>query len=91
MRLFLVLLAGCALGFLQYHLWMGATGIPAMLHLKKQLAVEQLTNEKLKARNAALLMQVKQLQQNKDVVETHAREDFGMVRSGETFYQAAHS
>ena len=37
--------------FMQYRLWCGSGGIIDMMHLKKQLAVEQARNDVLKKRN----------------------------------------
>jgi len=75
------------LGFLQYRLWMEPGGIRDMVQLKKQLAVEQLQNEKLKKRNQMVLLQVQNLQKNQDAVEMRARQELGMIKKDETFYQ----
>lgn len=82
-----ILLLGGILIFLQYRLWFESGGFIEMLQLKKQLAVEQLQNEKLKKRNQQVLLQVQQLQKNQDAVELRARQELGMVKKGETFYQ----
>ena len=37
--------------------------------------------------NAALQAEVTDLQQGLDAIEEHAREDLGMIKKGETFYQ----
>ncbi len=73
--------------FLQYRLWFEAGGILDMMRLKKQMAIEQQENDKLKKRNQSLLLQVQHLQQNEDAVESRARQELGMVKKGETFYQ----
>lgn len=75
------------LGFLQYRLWFESGGILDMMHLKKELALETETNEKLKQRNMALLNQVQHLQKDKNAVESRARHELGMIKKGETFYQ----
>lgn len=81
-----VLLLGILL-VLQYRLWLEPGGIVEMVRLKKQLATEQLENEKLKKRNQMILLQVQQLQKNQDAVELRARQELGMIKKGETFYQ----
>lgn len=58
-----------------------------MIHLKRQLALETSKNEQLKKRNEKLVEQVKYLQKNNDAIESRARNDLGMVKKGETFYQ----
>jgi len=81
-----VILLGTLL-FLQYRLWFEPGGIIEMLQLKKQLAAEQLANEKFKKRNQLVLLQVQHLQKNQDAVELRARQELGMIKKGETFYQ----
>ena len=73
--------------FLQYRLWFQPGGVIEMIHLKKQLAAEQLQNEKLKKRNQQVLLQVQQLHKNQEAVEMRARQELGMIKQGETFYQ----
>ncbi len=73
--------------FLQYRLWFQPGGVIEMVQLKKQLAVEQVKNEQLKKRNQLVLLQVQHLQKNQDAVELRARQELGMVKKGETFYQ----
>ncbi len=85
-NLLAVLLFGILI-FLQYRLWLEPGGLIEMVQLKKQLAAEQLQNEKLKKRNQAVLLQVQQLQKNQDAVELRARQELGMIKKGETFYQ----
>lgn len=73
--------------FLQYRLWFESGGVFEMMKLKKALAVEQEQNLKLKQRNEILLSQVHYLQKEKEGVESRAREELGMIKKGETFYQ----
>ena len=83
--LFLILLG--VLIVLQYQLWFESGSIRAWAQLKKQLATEQAQNEKLKKRNQQIALQVQQLQKNDDAVELRARQELGMIKTGETFYQ----
>lgn len=73
--------------FLQYRLWFESGGILEEQRLKKQLAVNVEENNKLKKRNQAILQQVKSLKNNADTVESSARQELGMIKNGETFYQ----
>ncbi len=75
------------LACLQYRLWFEAGGIFDMLHLKKRLVAETTQNDILKKRNQALLLEVQHLQKNQDAVEMRARQELGMIKKGETFYQ----
>jgi cell division protein FtsB len=81
--IFLVLL----LIFLQYRLWFDAGGIIDILRLKKQSAQQTQKNAILKKHNQALRNQVQYMQANQDAVESHARQELGMIRKGEIFYQ----
>lgn len=73
--------------FLQYRLWMESGGLKDMFKLKKMLAAQITENDKLKKRNDELLFQIKRLQNSEDATESRARNELGMVKKGETFYQ----
>ena len=73
--------------FLQYRLWFEHGGIQDMLRAKKQLAAQIAENDRLKLRNQKLLKEVKYLHSSKDAMEARARNELGMVKKGETFYQ----
>lgn len=73
--------------FLQYRLWYGNGGIKDVVTLKKQLASQTQINDDLKKHNEELLHQVHYLQANQDAVESRARQELGMIKKGETFYQ----
>lgn len=75
------------LGFLQYRLWFESGGIIDMLRLKKQFIQQTQENDKIKKRNETLIRQVQYLQANKDAVESRARQELGMIKQDETFYQ----
>jgi len=73
--------------FLQYRLWYGNGGIKDVVTLKKQLANQTQINNDLRKHNEALLHQVHYLQANQDAVESRARQELGMIKKDETFYQ----
>lgn len=75
--------------FLQYRLWFEPDGIVDMLHLRSKVNQAEALNEKLKQRNSALELQVQRLHQGQDAIESRARQDLGMIKHGETFYQIA--
>lgn len=76
-----------ALVFLQYRLWFEQGGIKDMLRLKKALAVQAEENAQLQKRNDELLLQIRRLQKSGDAVEARARNELGMIKKDETFYQ----
>jgi cell division protein FtsB len=75
------------LGVIQYRLWF-ADGSFAEQH-RLELQVDEATqfNAELQARNAVLEREVLELQTGNKGVEQRAREQLGLVREGETFYQ----
>jgi cell division protein FtsB len=75
------------LAFLQYRLWMGDGGLLDVWELHQEVEALRLQNTRLRERNAALDAEVLDLKQGLDAIEEHAREDLGMVKEGETFYQ----
>ena len=72
----------------QYRLWMAEEGSLAELsRLEAQISEQQQMNAELEARNARLEQEVLELQQGLETVEERARQDLGMIREGETYYQ----
>ncbi len=72
---------------LQYQLWIGDGGLRDLWKLHQEVKALKQENERLQERNAALNAEVLDLKQGLDAIEEHAREDLGMVKEGETFYQ----
>lgn len=75
------------LGLLQRQLWFGQASLPHAWHLGAQIQQERNINHKLKMRNGRLWAEVKNLKHGDAAIEEHAREDLGMVKKGEIFYQ----
>ncbi len=73
--------------FLQYRLWFEAGGVQNFMQLKKHIALQTAENEKLKKRNEELVFQIERLRNSNDAVEARARNELGMVKKDETFYQ----
>lgn len=73
--------------YFQFKLWVGDGGIPDVMHLQKEVDAAKLQENKLKERNKALAAEVRDLKQGLDAAEERARNELGMIRKGETFYQ----
>lgn len=73
--------------FLQYRLWFESGGIRDLMKLKQTLAEQQGVSDKLKKGNDELLFQVQRLQHSNDSIESRARNELGMIKKDETFYQ----
>ena len=86
MRKLIVLLL-LVLVYLHYRLWFGDGSLQEVWELHREVEAQREENLQLRERNAALEAEVRGLQQGLDAIEEHAREDLGMVKEGETFYQ----
>ena len=84
-RLVIVLLL--LLGYLQYRLWFGDGSLQEVWQLHREVEAQREENLRLRERNDALDAEVLDLQQGLDAIEERAREDLGMIKEGETFYQ----
>jgi len=73
--------------FLQYRLWFGDGSLQEVWELHREVEAQREENLHLRERNAALEAEVLDLKQGLDAIEEHAREDLGMIKQGETFYQ----
>ena len=83
----LLILLLLLLAYLQYELWFGAGSLQDVRELQQAVEQQREENLQLRERNDALDADVRDLQQGLDAIEEHAREDLGMVKEGETFYQ----
>lgn len=84
MRLLLIVLV-VLLGLIQYPLWLGKGGWFRVWELQEEVAGQRETNESLRARNAALQAEVKDLETGTEAIEERARGELGMMRDGEVF------
>ncbi|MCA1799223.1 MAG: cell division protein FtsB [Xanthomonadaceae bacterium] len=82
----LIGILAAALLVLQYQLWVADGGAREAWSLHQELRAQQLENERLAERNAALAAEVEDLKSGLAAIEERARADLGMVRDGETFY-----
>ncbi len=76
-----------ALVGLQYRLWFGDGSLSEVVRLSKQLEIQKFKLQQLEARNRRLEAQVLDLQNGLDAYEERARNDLGMIKRNETFYQ----
>jgi len=83
----LLILLVILLVFLQYSLWFGDGSLQEVWRLHKDVEQQRQENAVLRERNEALEAEVLDLQQGLEAIEEHAREDLGMIKKGETFYQ----
>lgn len=83
--LFYVLLA--LLIYLQYRLWIDDDSLVEVWRAGQDIEVQRQENARLRERNDALDAEVQDLKQGMEAIEERAREDLGMIKEDETFYQ----
>jgi cell division protein FtsB len=72
---------------LQYRLWFESGGMRDMARLKQTIALQSKNNHHLKKSNEEILFQIQRLQNSEDATESRARNELGMIKKDETFYQ----
>jgi cell division protein FtsB len=72
---------------IQTPLWFGKGGWLRVWELDRQLTQVRNSNDALRARNAALDAEVRDLKTGYDAIEERARSELGMIRHDEVFYQ----
>lgn len=86
MRLITLALAAL-LVLIQYPLWLGKGGWLRVFDLEAQVEEAHEKNEQLKARNAKLDSEVRDLKDGTGAVEERARYELGMIKQDEVFIQ----
>lgn len=71
---------------LQLRLW-GGEGRRKVAGLEQAIAAQRQENERLRARNAALAAEVRNLKEGREAIEERARAELGLVAPGEVFHQ----
>ena len=72
---------------LQWPLWAGKGGWIHVWELDQQLKTQRRANDGLRARNAALEAEVRDLKNGYDAIEERARNELGMTKPDEIFYE----
>lgn len=86
MRLLAVFLA-ILIAALQWPLWVGKGGWLRVWQLDQQVAERKAQNIKLQERNDALDAEVNDLKTGSDAIEERARNELGMIKQEEVFFQ----
>ena len=73
--------------YFQFKLWVGDGGIPDVMHVQNEVDNAKIKEQKLRERNKALAAEVHDLKQGLEAIEERARNELGMIKSDETFYQ----
>lgn len=72
---------------LQFKLWFGEGGVSDISALGDRVEAQEAENALLQTRNDELRAEVEDLQNRLEAVEERARNELGLIREGEDFYQ----
>jgi len=72
---------------LQFKLWLGEGGVREVARLEERVETQRQKNDELLQRNARLQAEVEDLRERLDAVEERARNDLGLIKPAEEFYQ----
>jgi cell division protein FtsB len=72
---------------LQYRLWYGDGGIEEIQAYQQRLDELKEQIEEKRERNEALYAEVEDLRKGQEALEERARDELGMIKEGETFFQ----
>jgi cell division protein FtsB len=75
------------IALLQYRLWHGDGGLEEISALQLRLDDLKAQVEEKKERNETLYAEVEDLRKGQEALEERARDELGMIRDGETFFQ----
>lgn len=81
----IILLALFAL--MQYELWFSPGGLRSVWQLKNRIAEQMTTNQQAQQTNRALAADIADLKRGNEAIEERARNNLGMIKKDETFYQ----
>lgn len=73
--------------WLQYRLWVGDGSLAEVWDLYSQVEMQREENRQLRERNQALEAEVQDLKKGLGAIEERAREELGMIKEDEDFYQ----
>jgi len=72
---------------LQFKLWLGEGGYTEVNRLEARVEAQRQQNDQLLQRNAELQAEVEDLRDRLDAVEERARNELGLIKPDEKFYQ----
>jgi cell division protein FtsB len=72
---------------LQYRLWVGDGSVAQIKEYQARLETVKEKAKAKKERNDALYAEIEDLRKGQDAVEERARDELGMIKENETFFQ----
>ncbi|MFZ2726406.1 MAG: cell division protein FtsB [Methylococcaceae bacterium] len=87
MKTFLIIILLALITHLQYRLWLGDGGIEQIQSYQQRLNDLKAQVEEKKQRNESLYAEVLDLRHGQEALEERARDELGMIKENETFFQ----
>ena len=72
---------------LHYALWFGKSNVVDLIHLRRSVNELERDNLALRERNNRLHSDVNEIKNRVEAIEARAREQLGLIKPGETYYQ----
>ena len=72
---------------IQYPLWFARGGWINVFELQSQYQLQKEINQELEKQNDALRAEVNDLKKGTDAIEERARDELGMIKEGEIFFE----
>jgi cell division protein FtsB len=85
-RRFFIILGIILFFLLQYSLWFSQNGLVSSHHLTQLMSALKAKNKALFDQNNGLKNDIFTLEHDPNVISKKARENFGMIKPGETYY-----
>jgi len=82
-----ILILFVLLVLLQFKLWLGEGGFREVARLETRVEAQRNQNDDLLQRNAELQAEVEDLRERLEAVEERARNELGLIKPAEQFYQ----
>jgi len=87
MKIFFIAFVIALIGHLQYRIWFGDGSISEIKAYQLQLGELKKLAEEKEQRNQALKAEVEDLWKGQEAIEERARNELGMIKPDETFFQ----
>ena len=87
MKIIVAIIICVLIAHFQYRLWWGDGSIRETRDYQQRLAELKRAGEEKRQRNAKLYAEVNDLHKGQEAIEERARDELGMIREEETFFQ----
>jgi cell division protein FtsB len=84
---YLFFIIGLTFLSIQYKLWLGDGSLIAWFNMEKKIKTQIAINKSIEQQNHALHANIQELKQGDQALEEEARQEFGMIKKNETYYQ----